>query len=135
MLASWCGMCKNAEETVDHLLIHCRFARQLWNFVFQSAGINWVLPHHVPEMLFGWWNWIGKRSSGVWNLTPSCLMWTIWKERNKRTFENTETPLAKTIEIFFVTLFDWSRVWGLTSSTSVGEFLESFHCNSSDMSL
>jgi hypothetical protein len=135
VLASWCCMCKNTEETVDHLLIHCWFARQLWIFVFQSVGINWVLPHHVPEMLFGWWNWFGKRSSGVWNLIPSCLMWTIWRERNKRTFENMETPLAKTIELFFVTLFDWSRAWGLTSSTSVGEFLESIYCNSSDMHL
>jgi hypothetical protein len=134
VLASWCCMCKNA-EMVDHLLIHCWFARQLWNFVFQSVGIDWVLPHHVPKMLFNWWNWFGKRSSGVWNLIPSCLMWTIWRERNKRTFENMETPLAKIIEIFFVSLFDWSRAWGLTSSTSVGEFLESFDCNSSDTHL
>jgi hypothetical protein len=135
MLASWCCMCKTAGETVDHLLIHCWFARQLWTFVFQTVGIDWVLPFHVSELLFGWWNWFGKRSSGVWNLIPSCLMWTIWRERNNRTFENIETLVAKVIELFFVSLFDWSRAWGLTSSTSVGEFLESFACNSSNIPL
>jgi hypothetical protein len=86
----------------------------LWSFVFQFVGIDWVLPSQVSEVLFGWWNWFGKRSSGVWNLIPSCLMWTIWRERNKRTFENQETPLAKLIELFFVSLYDWSRAWGLT---------------------
>jgi hypothetical protein len=61
-------------------------------------------------------------------------MWTIWRERNSRTFENKETPLAKIIELFFGSLYDWSRAWGLTSSPSykkkniyiyVGEFLAS----------
>jgi hypothetical protein len=135
VLAGWCCMCKNAEESVDHLLLHCWAARQLWNFVFQFVGIVWVLPLHVSELLFGWWNWFGKRSSGVWNLIPSCLMWTIWRERNKRTFENTETPLAKIIEIFFGSLYDWSRAWGLTSSPSVGEFLASLAFDSSDSHL
>jgi hypothetical protein len=132
VLAGWCCMCKNAEETVDHLLLHCWFARQLWSFVFQCVGIDWVIPLHVSELLFGWWNWFGKRSSRVWNLIPSCLMWTIWRERNNRTFENLETPLAKVLELFFVSLYDWSRAWGLTASPFVGEFLESFACNTFD---
>ena len=135
VLASWCCMCKNAEETVDHLLLHCWVARQLWNFVFLFVGIDWVLLLHVSNLLFGWWNWFGKRSSGVWNLIPSCLMWTIWRERNKRTFENMETPVAKVIEIFFVSLYDWSRAWGLTSSPFVGEFLASLAFDNSDLHL
>jgi hypothetical protein len=125
VLAGWCCMCKNADESVDHLLLHCGAARQLWSFVFQFVGIEWVIPSRVLELLFGWWNWFGKRSSAVWNLIPSCLMWTIWRERNTRTFENQETPMAKLIELFFTTLYDWSRAWGLTHSPSVGEFLDS----------
>ena len=64
----------NADETVDHLLLHCLIARQIWGFVFQFVGINWVLPSHVSKVLGGWWNWLGRRCSGVWNLIPSCLM-------------------------------------------------------------
>ena len=29
------------------------------------------------------------------------------------TFENQETPVAKIIEIFFVSLYHWSRAWVL----------------------
>ena len=51
VLAGWCCMCKNAEESVDHLLLHCWAARQLWHFVFKFVGIAWVLPVHVSNLL------------------------------------------------------------------------------------
>ena len=132
VLAGWCCMCKNADESENHLLLHCCITRQLWNFVFKFVRIDWVLPCNASSLLFGWWNWFGKRSSGVWNLIPSCYMWTIWRERNNRTFENLESPVAKFIKLFFATLFNWSRAWGLTSSLSVGEFLVSLAFDNSD---
>jgi hypothetical protein len=135
VLAGWCYMCKKADESVDHLLLHCWVARQLWSFVFKCVGVEWVIPSQVPELLFGWWNWFGKRCSGVWNLIPSCLMWIIWRERNKRIFEDQETPLAKLFELFFSTLYDWSMAWGLTTSLSVGDFLASLDFDSSNLHL
>jgi hypothetical protein len=80
VLAGWCCMCKSDGECVDHVFIHCGAARLLWSLVFRSFGMVWVLPNRVSDLLFGWWNWFGKKSSGVWNLIPSCLMWTIWQE-------------------------------------------------------
>uniref|UniRef100_A0A2N9FRJ8 Reverse transcriptase domain-containing protein n=1 Tax=Fagus sylvatica TaxID=28930 RepID=A0A2N9FRJ8_FAGSY len=68
VLAGWCCMCKNADESVNHLLLHCGVARQLWSFVFQFVGIEWVIPSRVSDLLFGWWNWLGKRA---WDLTLS----------------------------------------------------------------
>ena len=52
-------------------------------------------------------------------------MWTIWRERNNRSFENKEIALDKLLETFCGVLFDWSWVWGFTSSPSVHEFLVS----------
>uniref|UniRef100_A0A2N9I6Z1 Reverse transcriptase zinc-binding domain-containing protein n=1 Tax=Fagus sylvatica TaxID=28930 RepID=A0A2N9I6Z1_FAGSY len=124
VMANYCCMCKAAEETVDHLLLHCGVAREIWSFVFRSFGIDGVLLNSFTELLFGWWNWFGKSSSSVWNLIPSCLIWTIWRERNSRTFENIEVSVGKIIEIFFRSLYDWFQTWGLTSSSSVGDFLE-----------
>ncbi len=113
VMQSWCCMCKDAEETVDHLFLHCQVAREIWSFVLQSFGIEWVLLYRVMELLFGWWNWLGKSSSILWNLVPPCLMWTIWREGNNGTFENTESPMGKIIENFG-SLYDWSWAWGLT---------------------
>uniref|UniRef100_A0A2N9EQD7 Reverse transcriptase domain-containing protein n=1 Tax=Fagus sylvatica TaxID=28930 RepID=A0A2N9EQD7_FAGSY len=130
VMAGWCCLCRAAGESVDHLLLHCEVARVLWHCVFRAFGVAWVLPNQIPALLIGWWNWFGKHSSQVWNMVPHCLMWTLWRERNSRTFEDIEHPVGRLIETLFSSLFDWARVWGLTSSCSVGDFLESLDFSS-----
>ena len=56
----WCIMCCCCGETMGHLLLHCEKAHRLWSFVLKSFGILWVLPRTVPNLLFGWWNWLGS---------------------------------------------------------------------------
>ena len=128
-------MCGSVGETVDQLFLHCGVVREIWSFVFRSFGVVWVLPERIMELLFGWWNWFAKTSLGVWNLVPSCLMWTIWQERNSRTFKNIESFVGKIMESCFGSLFDWSRVWGLTLSSSIGDFLESLAIDNSGYTL
>ena len=78
----WCIMfCCNG-ETVDHLLLHCGKAYRLWNLMFRSFGIVWVLPRSVADTLFSWWNWLGMHSSSILNLAPLWVMWCHWRERN-----------------------------------------------------
>ncbi len=50
-------------------------------------------------------------------------------------FQEQGDSFAKIIEIFFVSLYDWSKAWGLTSSPSVGEFLASLAFDSLDLNL
>jgi hypothetical protein len=50
--------------------------------------VDWVVSERVVDFLFGWHNSLGKFSSEIWNLDPLCLMWTVWRERNQRTFED-----------------------------------------------
>ena len=70
------------------LLLHCHKVSVLWYFVFRSFNIQWVLLGWVTDLLFRWRNWFGKHCSDIWNLFPVCLMWTIWRERNSRTFDD-----------------------------------------------
>uniref|UniRef100_A0A7N2R1H7 Importin N-terminal domain-containing protein n=1 Tax=Quercus lobata TaxID=97700 RepID=A0A7N2R1H7_QUELO len=105
----WCIMCRCNVETVDHLLLHCGKAYWLWSLVFRSFGIARVLPRSVVDTLFGWWNWLGKHLSRVWNLAPLCLMWCLWRERNWRTFEDMESFDDQLLASFSGSLFDWFR--------------------------
>ncbi len=95
-------------------MLHCALSLGLWSSVLRSFGVLWVLPEKVVDLLFGWRNWFGKHSSEVWNLVPLCLIWTVWHERNKHTFEDTEHSGTKLLELFYGILFDCSRAWGFT---------------------
>ena len=35
----------------------------------------------------------GKHNSNIWNLIPGCLMWIVWLERNRHSFEDNEKTL------------------------------------------
>ena len=37
-LANSCFLCKDVEETVEHLLVHCHIVRMLWELVLFKAG-------------------------------------------------------------------------------------------------
>ena len=39
---------------VDHLLMHCTLAREMWDFVFALFGIYWVMPRRVFDLLACW---------------------------------------------------------------------------------
>lgn len=57
IMIDWCYTCKNNRECVDHLLLHCKFAKVLWSFVFCLFGVQWVMPRRVREVLESW-GWV-----------------------------------------------------------------------------
>ena len=85
------------------------------------------MPQRVLDLLFCWRNWFGKLHLNIWNLVPLCLMWTLWRERNSRTFEEKSSTPDQLLEVFVNSLFDCSRVWGFTTASSVPEFVVSLH--------
>ena len=80
-----------------------------------------IMCHCCGETV-GWWNWLGKHSSNIWNIVPLCLMWCIWKECNRQTFEDLDRSEDQLLALFAGSLFDWARAWGLTSSDSIPFF-------------
>jgi hypothetical protein len=51
LIIDWCCMCKCKSESVDHLLLHCPIACELWDFLFCLVGISWVMPPSVIALL------------------------------------------------------------------------------------
>ena len=123
VLVDWCIMCRNCGETVDHLLLYCEMAHWLWCFALKSFGLSWVIPRLIPDLLFWLVELVGKHSSQIWNLVPLCILWCIWKERNRRTFEDLDSSIDQLLASFGETLFDWSWAWRLMTSDSLPSFL------------
>ena len=124
-LANRCYMCYCNAESMDHLLFSCPIAYSLWMYMIRLFGIDWVMPGSVVDLLFCWYHWLGKHNSNIWNLVPGCLMWPIWSERNRRSFEDEGKTMVQLVEFCQQTLFDWSRCWGLSDCSTLMDFLSS----------
>ena len=69
---------------------------------------------------------LGEEIERVENqLVPSCLMWIVWTEKNRRSFEDTEKSLVQLQALCLKTLFDWSRCWGFSDCSTILEFISS----------
>jgi hypothetical protein len=125
ILVSWCCLCKADGETVDHLLLHCAFSKEVWDMVFVMFGVSWTMPRTVRGLLACWQGSSGKhRHIEIWRCVPHCLMWCIWRERNLRSFEGDEQTVADLKNIFLKTLFDWVNASGCFPCENLLDFLD-----------
>ncbi|RVX08739.1 putative ribonuclease H protein [Vitis vinifera] len=105
-----CVLCKENEESTDHILIHCGKTRELWTVVLSSFGVVWVFPNSVRNLLLEWKiKGLEKKRSVVWKMVPICLFWCIWGERNRRMFQEEEKSDMSLKNLFLRALLEWSQ--------------------------
>jgi hypothetical protein len=83
-----CCMCKKNRKSVGHLLFHCEIAFALWNAIFTRFGLSWVMPLRVVDLFACWRTGGYSRSTVVWKMVSSCLLWCLSREQNDRNFED-----------------------------------------------
>ena len=94
--ANICFLCEEDEETIDHLLIHYKSAKTLWNLFLSIIGASWVFPRSVLPTLLAWQGAaVGKKRKKIWMTAPLCLFWTLWCARNRLVFENEVTSAQR----------------------------------------
>ena len=129
-LVNKCCLCYCDGESVDHLLLHCKFFHTLWCEAFVVFRIQWVMPRSVSSFFFIWRNQFGKHLSTIWNMVLTCLMWLVCQECNTRIFEDKERTLDHLKSLLFGTLFHWAHIWGCTNCLFLSEFLVSISFSS-----
>ena len=111
-LANRCFLCGEEEETIDHLLIHCSKARILWDLLLAIFGVSWVFPLSVKETLLSWQgSFVDKRRKKAWMAAPLCILWTVWRERNKIVFDNVNMSINRMKTYFLSNLWSWALVY------------------------
>ena len=118
-------LCKEEEETNDHLFLFCNKVSMLWNLIFSLFGVQWVLHSTMRGNLLGWNDaFVGQRRAKAWRAAPLCLMWTLWKERNERAFNDVEWA-DQTIKCSFLYNFaNWARVYIEDHTLSLIDFVD-----------
>jgi hypothetical protein len=68
-------MCKKSEESIEHLLLHCDVARDIWSFFNRLFGVEWIMPRQVLDLLSSWGNSLGHgQVLQIWKQVPLCAM-------------------------------------------------------------
>ena len=121
--ANKCFMCEEEEETIDHLLIHCKITKMLWDLFWSIVGISWVFPHTILHTLLAWQGaTVGKKRKKIWLAAPLCLFWNLWRATNRLVFEN-EAPSVQRIKANFVTnLWSWANLHSADNTYSIVDF-------------
>nr|XP_027100913.1 uncharacterized protein LOC113720151 [Coffea arabica]XP_027101109.1 uncharacterized protein LOC113720465 [Coffea arabica] len=93
-----CKMCGSAQETVEHLLLNCPHTENIW----KASPIQWDGAKEQQGDFKRWWLRISEarhRTEGMEHIGLTAnILWQVWKERNKREFENaTFDPPFKSI--------------------------------------
>jgi hypothetical protein len=96
IVVQWCCMCKKNGESVDHLLLHCEITSALWNTIFSSVGLVWVMSRRVVN-IFACWRVPGAsfQLDTILKMIPPYLMWCLWRERNGCSFEDHARTLVE----------------------------------------
>ena len=98
-------MCLEEQETVDHLLVHCRWVSALWDLALSRMGISWIQPFDVRDVVVAWRrSWV----LGVWNMVPLAIWWATWKERNRHIFDDKVLSFQDFKLYFLRLLYNWS---------------------------
>ena len=72
---SWCILCKLHFESNNHLLLHCQFARSMWDRVFMEFGVIGALPLLWYDFLCVDWCLRGKRKL---NFSGEDVVWQLF---------------------------------------------------------
>jgi mannosylglycoprotein endo-beta-mannosidase len=106
IIADWCFLCRCSGESVNHVLLHCPYACELWTHVLNILNLHWVMPETVAEMLRCWKRRLRNPfAQAIWRMIPHCIWWCLWRERNRRCFEDCSLSLDRLQGVFLSLLF------------------------------
>jgi hypothetical protein len=127
VVIEWCCMCKKNWESIDHLLLHCEVARDLWSYILILFGVEWVMPRTVLKLLTSWGASVGyDHAKKAWWLAPLCLLRCIWRERNAWLFEDVETSMVELWKRLFNMLYIWIASHHCLNDFTYADFLNLF---------
>lgn len=110
-----CVFCNATEEDPKHLFINCAVSSLIWGSVLVWAGLSQVVPTLNQQSLRSWWRQSRDLILGEehkrFNSVVMLVTWSIWRERNRRVFENS----YKTLEQIVVQIKQEAKDWAIAS--------------------
>ena len=118
-----CLLCDQEEETIQHILTSCVFARQVWTTVLGRVGLQHLAPTLEFDTFKDWWRWAAQRAPKAARKGMNSLLiltaWFIWKMRNRCMFDGCQ-PAARPV---LQEIHEQANLWKLAGAKALGELL------------
>lgn len=117
-----CALYAQEDETTDHLLCSCVFARHVWHRLLHMVGLhNLILDQNA--ILIDWWqqarSTLPKTLRRAFDSAVLLSTWNLWKERNRWTFDR----ISKTPQQLFLLIVDEADAWIAAGFASLSSLL------------
>ncbi|XP_071699458.1 uncharacterized protein [Rutidosis leptorrhynchoides] len=85
----WCPICDDAVESMDHILVGCKLAKDVWGRLFKWWGLNFSSGYNLDN-IFALDHGIHSSKEGhlIWQVVRWVCGYMIWKNRNQKVFQN-----------------------------------------------
>lgn len=115
-----CPFCDQDLETIDHILMGCVFAREVWFLVLHLLGFSRLEPTPRDTAFQDWWRKAAKRSGrearrGI-NSLIILVAWLLWKYRNRCVFDG-ERPRSS---VLLKQIKEEINLWVLAGAAKLG---------------
>jgi hypothetical protein len=119
----FCPLCKQTEETNNHIFVHCRFTPRIWELLKDWLGIQGIHPRQWGGLdIQEWWSSMAEGPSmhrkGLATLTL-LTVWEIWQEQNARVFRNKPSPTFVLLD----KIKNEARLWVLAGAKGLGNLM------------
>jgi hypothetical protein len=99
-----CLLYDQEQETVQHLLTTCVFARQFWHGILSSFNLEYLIPSPVEASFAEWWggaiNQIHKDKKKGFNSATILGALCLWLDRNQVIFHEESPSIVKVLRSF-----------------------------------
>lgn len=124
-----CALCNQEAETIEHLLLGCVFAKQVWFEILRPLQLQSLVPQQEGN-LADWWLHQRRRVDAdarpIFDTTLLLIAWTIWKERNDRVFGRAANDARTVANAAIREGVDWANAGYSTLQVLLSSWSQSF---------
>jgi hypothetical protein len=109
-------------ETLDHIVVTCSYAKQIWWGI--RAALNETGTLQQCDNVLDWWEawrslWGGEYRQGA-NSIFVLVAWELWKERNARLFRGSATQPPQLL----ASIKHHAELWVQAGAKALGRLLQ-----------
>jgi hypothetical protein len=105
-----CALCKQEDESINHLFFSCNVAYHLWMKVYKCVQFTAPLPNtpndHFQQHAGGW---TSKKPLKFWNSIWLATIWSLWKWRNDLIFNEAKSSIQDILDLVQLRSWLWIR--------------------------